>query len=203
MLHSPTSSNEDAVSGARGVSTCRNPSRPEQERPLHGTVKFSGSVADWADETRHAELPGISIPSRNHQPRRLAVHRFGVSFRDVEDLLAQRGITVSYEAIRRGHGHWRVAPVRKRSFSPIVPTTRPIPARPLDALGSSSTAGRTRSAGQPSSHGITARPVASVADEAGVKRPLTARAAPVSRAHTVGRGPRKSADHADPAPRTS
>lgn len=28
-------------------------------------------------------------------------HRFGVSFRDVEDLLAQRGITVSYEAIRK------------------------------------------------------------------------------------------------------
>ena len=28
-------------------------------------------------------------------------HRFCVSFRDVEDLLAQRGITVSYEAIRR------------------------------------------------------------------------------------------------------
>ena len=27
-------------------------------------------------------------------------HRFGVSFRDVEDLLVQRGITVSYEAIR-------------------------------------------------------------------------------------------------------
>ena len=27
-------------------------------------------------------------------------HRFGVSFRDVEDLLAQRGLTVSYEAIR-------------------------------------------------------------------------------------------------------
>ena len=28
-------------------------------------------------------------------------HRFGVSFRDVEDLLAQRGITVTYETIRR------------------------------------------------------------------------------------------------------
>ncbi len=27
-------------------------------------------------------------------------HRFCVSFRDVEDLLAQRGITVSYEAVR-------------------------------------------------------------------------------------------------------
>ena len=29
-------------------------------------------------------------------------HRFGLSFRDVEDLLAERGITVTYEAIR----HW-------------------------------------------------------------------------------------------------
>ena len=29
-------------------------------------------------------------------------HRFCLSFRDVEDLLAERGITVSYETIR----HW-------------------------------------------------------------------------------------------------
>ena len=29
-------------------------------------------------------------------------HRFGLSCRDVEDLLAERGITVTYEAIR----HW-------------------------------------------------------------------------------------------------
>ncbi|HAK57197.1 MAG: IS6 family transposase [SAR202 cluster bacterium] len=28
-------------------------------------------------------------------------HRFGLSFRDVEDLLAQRGITVSYETVRQ------------------------------------------------------------------------------------------------------
>ena len=28
-------------------------------------------------------------------------HRFCLSFRDVEDLLAERGITVSYETIRR------------------------------------------------------------------------------------------------------
>jgi len=28
-------------------------------------------------------------------------HRFCLSFRDVEDLLAERGITVSYEAVRR------------------------------------------------------------------------------------------------------
>ena len=29
-------------------------------------------------------------------------HRFGLSFRDVEDLLTERGITVTYEAIRHG-----------------------------------------------------------------------------------------------------
>ena len=31
-------------------------------------------------------------------------HRDGMSFRDVEDLLAERGIIVSYETIRRGAG---------------------------------------------------------------------------------------------------
>ncbi len=29
-----------------------------------------------------------------------STHRFGLSFRDVEDLLAERGVTVTYEAIR-------------------------------------------------------------------------------------------------------
>ena len=28
-------------------------------------------------------------------------HRFGLSFRDVEDLLAERGLTVTYETIRQ------------------------------------------------------------------------------------------------------
>ncbi len=39
-------------------------------------------------------------------------HRFGLSFRDVEDLLAQRGITVTYETVRQ----WcqRVGPVYAR-----------------------------------------------------------------------------------------
>ena len=31
-------------------------------------------------------------------------HRFCLSFRDVEELLAERGIIVSYETIRRGAG---------------------------------------------------------------------------------------------------
>ncbi len=51
-----------------------------------------------------------STESRYHghrYPREIISHavwlyyRFGISFRDVEDLLAERGITVSYETIRR------------------------------------------------------------------------------------------------------
>ena len=49
-------------------------------------------------------------------------HRFGVSFRDVEDLLAQRGITVSYEAIRL----WclTLALLHESSLARTMPTDR-------------------------------------------------------------------------------
>ena len=40
------------------------------------------------------------VRARDDSCNNALYHRFGVSFRDVEDLLAQRGITVSYEAIR-------------------------------------------------------------------------------------------------------
>jgi len=39
-------------------------------------------------------------------------HRFGLSLRDVEDLLAERGITVSYEAIRLWCGKFGLDYVR-------------------------------------------------------------------------------------------
>jgi putative transposase len=51
---------------------------------------------------------GIIRYPRYRFPRAIISHavwlyyRFTMSFRDVEDLLAQRGITVSYESIR----HW-------------------------------------------------------------------------------------------------
>jgi transposase-like protein len=32
--------------------------------------------------------------------------RFTLSYRDVEDLLAERGLDVSYETVRRGFGAW-------------------------------------------------------------------------------------------------
>ena len=62
-----------------------------------GIVKLRPQVAEYADDEPAAQLSRIPIPLRNHQSRH---YRFGLSFRDVEDLLAERGITVTYEAIR-------------------------------------------------------------------------------------------------------
>jgi putative transposase len=53
-------------------------------------------------------LDDVAHYPRDRFPRAIISHavcpyyRFTLSFRDVEDLLAQRGITVSYESIR----HW-------------------------------------------------------------------------------------------------
>ena len=58
-------------------------------------------MAQWANEQSRAELSRLPIPLRDHQPRRVALLRFALSFRDVEDLLAQRGISVTYETIRQ------------------------------------------------------------------------------------------------------
>ena len=64
------------------------------------TVKFSESVADLADEERHVESPWISFPPEIISHAVWLYHRFGVSVRDVEELLAQRGLTAPYDAIR-------------------------------------------------------------------------------------------------------
>ena len=65
-----------------------------------GTVTFSGSVADVADEERPPELPWISISPEIMSHAVWLYHRFGVRFRDAADLLAQHGLTVSDDAIR-------------------------------------------------------------------------------------------------------
>ena len=42
-----------------------------------------------------------SVPACDHPTRRLAYFRFTLSYRGVEDLLAERGLDVSYETVRR------------------------------------------------------------------------------------------------------
>ena len=59
----------------------------------------TGGSPDGSGMSREVHVPfyeglGVQFPR--------PTHRFCLSFRDVEDLLAQRGITVSYETIR----HW-------------------------------------------------------------------------------------------------
>ena len=64
---------------------------------------LSSSVGAWQTWSMKRDTPsyhGYRFPPEIISHAVWLYHRFGVSFRDVEDLLAQRGITVSYEAIR-------------------------------------------------------------------------------------------------------
>ena len=64
---------------------------------------LSSSAGEWQTWPMKSDTPsyhGYRFPPEIISHAVWLYHRFCVSFRDVEDLLAQRGITVSYEAIR-------------------------------------------------------------------------------------------------------
>ena len=70
-----------------------------------GSITDSGSVrlsAAWQTE-RMSQQPsryrGYRFPPEIIAHAVWLYHRFGLSLRDVEDLLAERGITVAYETI--------------------------------------------------------------------------------------------------------
>jgi len=67
-----------------------------------GTVKLSPRLAESADDNSAPSYRGYRFPPEIISNAVWLYHRFCLSFRDVEDLLAERGITVSYETIR----HW-------------------------------------------------------------------------------------------------
>jgi hypothetical protein len=48
-----------------------------------------------------ALLPPPSFPARDHPTRHRLYLRFTLSYRDVEELLAERGLDISYETVRR------------------------------------------------------------------------------------------------------
>ena len=52
-------------------------------------------------KTRRSRYHGHRFPVEIISYAIWVYHRFSMSFRDVEDLLAERGIDVSYETIRR------------------------------------------------------------------------------------------------------
>ena len=82
-------------------------------RPLHLAVELwrpgldvdvpevlSTSVPTW-HSSRMPSYLGYRFPSEVISHAMWLYHRFSLSFRDVEDLLAERGINVTYETIRQ------------------------------------------------------------------------------------------------------
>ena len=59
-----------------------------------------------------ALLSPSSLPARDHPARNLAYLRFTLSYRDVEELVAERGLDLSYETVRR----WVL------KFGPVIET---------------------------------------------------------------------------------
>jgi transposase-like protein len=90
-------------------------------RRLWGCGSSDGPVAKATAQDRYS---GYRFPPEIiHQAIWLYL-RFTLSFRDAEDLLAQRGITVSYETIRRWVNHFGpivAADLRKRRPKPCTP----------------------------------------------------------------------------------
>ena len=80
----------------------RSEGHPEVAISPDGIVKLS---CGWQSRPMTSQAPsyrGYRFPPDIISHAVWLYHRFGLSFRDVEDLLAERGITVTYEAIR----HW-------------------------------------------------------------------------------------------------
>jgi hypothetical protein len=78
----------------------------------------------WLDSQVDEEyrLRRLPLPACDHSAGDLAVFSIHLSFRDVEDLLAERGITVSYESVRRWVNHFGpmiAADLRRRRPKPF------------------------------------------------------------------------------------
>ena len=83
-----------------------------------------GRVQGWlAKAMRKISYDGYRFPPEIIQRAIWLYLRFTLSFRDVEDLLAERGIAVSYETVRRWVNHFGpmiAADLRKRRAKPCM-----------------------------------------------------------------------------------
>ena len=99
----PTRPERPSLRAGPFPSSHRGPRRHDWS-PAHARARLlSSSVGAWQTWSMKRDTPsyhGYRFPPEIISHAVWLYHRFGVSFRDVEDLLAQRGITVSYEAIR-------------------------------------------------------------------------------------------------------
>jgi putative transposase len=89
-------------------------------RRLRTCDLLGGSVARWM---KKIDYDGYRFPPAIIQQAIWLYFRFTLSFRDVEDLLAERGITVSYETVRRWVNHFGpmiAADLRRRRPKPCT-----------------------------------------------------------------------------------
>jgi hypothetical protein len=89
--HRPDIDASDAAAAGRGIVT-----------PLRACGPAGGSVAK---RMKKISYRGYRFPPEIIQQAMWLYLRFTLSFRDVEDLLAERGIMVSYETVRRWVNH--------------------------------------------------------------------------------------------------
>jgi putative transposase len=52
-------------------------------------------------DQRRFVVQGLPLHEGDHQPRRVAVYRFALSLRDVQELMVERGVVVSHETLRQ------------------------------------------------------------------------------------------------------
>ena len=87
------------------------PRDPQHSLP-QGIVRLR---REWQSGRMPSQLPsyhGYRFPSEIISHAVWLYYRFALSFRDVEDLLAQRGVTVTYETIRQ----WCLGFLRPRTW---------------------------------------------------------------------------------------
>jgi transposase-like protein len=90
-------------------------------RPFRTCGGSGGSIAKAMQKISYA---GYRFPPEIIEQAIWLYLRFTLSFRDVEDLLAERGIVVSYETVRRWVNHFGpmiAADLRKRRPKPWAP----------------------------------------------------------------------------------
>lgn len=75
--------------------------RGQRRKGSKGIVNLTRGWQTERHENQNAQLPTPSLSIRNFSHAVWLYHRFCLGFREVEELLAERGITVTYETIRQ------------------------------------------------------------------------------------------------------
>ena len=73
---------------------------PRERCDSRGHCQDKRARATIPPEPIGQSLQTTTVSASHHSIRSLAPHRFNLSHRDIEDLLAERGIEVSYESVR-------------------------------------------------------------------------------------------------------